>query len=324
MLQLALRLTLRGARDLRINPWAQILTLAAVTLVSFLVGLFLLFLHNLDRELQRTRGDVLFQVYWKPGVDQNKIRNQWSSLATLERLTEIKTFTPDEALEGLADSLGHDVDLSWVKSQSPLPATALLAFEPPDKEDEDWRRKVRTNLETLPDVEKVQSNAIGAELAEAWGKSARRFLWPLTLFLALMLALVVGNTIKLALLSRRDEIDILRLVGAQDWYIRLPLLVTGAVHGLGGALLSLVLLKITQAGIRDLLNVPPLYMEITFLPFFQVLELLAILTAVAVLSSWAAARNPERGPVLRLLGGLASETRRLLAERARKGRGTRR
>lgn len=289
--EMYLRLIKRGLKDVTLNPWAQSLTLAAVTLVAFLGGLFLMFLHNLDLELSRTRGDVLFQLYWKPRADLNKVRAQWAEFDRLQHLAEKKTFTPDQAVSALSESLGKDLDLSWIREQSPLPATALLTFLPPDKDRQAWIEATRKKFEGLPEVEKVQSSSIGAELLDAWGKTTRRFLWPLILFLCGVLALVVGNTMKLALLSRCDEIEILKLVGAQSWYIRLPLLVNGAVHGFGGAILSLALLKLVQVAFENFLNFAPIYLKIRFLPFGEVFLLVTGLTLVAVASSYAAVRK---------------------------------
>lgn len=285
------RLAKRGLQDALVNPWGQATTLAAVTLVAFLGGFFLMFLHNLDLELHRTRGDILYQLYWKPRSDLNKIKAQWEGFDKLPHLSEKKTFTSEQALKALSESLGKDLDLDWIKEQSPLPPTALLTFIPPQKDRQAWTDEMRKRLESLPEVEKVQSSTMGAELLEAWGKTTRRFIWPLIFFLGCVFALVVGNTMKLALLARRDEIEILQLVGARTWYIRLPLLVNGGLHGFVGSILSLSLLKIVQLGLENFLNFSPIYLKIRFLPFGYAFLLVAGLTLAAVASCYAAVRE---------------------------------
>jgi cell division transport system permease protein len=103
--------------------------------------------------------------------------------------------------------------------------------------------------------------------------------------------LVVGNTIKLALLARRDELEILRFVGASRAYIQFPLLVGGAFQGLLGAGFALGLLKLLHRGIEDMFNVPPLWITISFLPQMHSLSILALLAFVGVLSSLVAFRK---------------------------------
>jgi hypothetical protein len=58
-------------------PWLQFLTLAAVTLVTLLTGLFLMVLYNLDLQLQQNRGQVQFQIYWQQDADHEHVARQW-------------------------------------------------------------------------------------------------------------------------------------------------------------------------------------------------------------------------------------------------------
>ena len=283
-----IRLLLRGIRDLALHPWAQALTFAAVTLVAFLGGLFLLVLHNLDAELQRVRGDVAFQVYWRTDAPLFEVQKQWEELQALPHLSGLRTYTPEQALQALAEKLGKDVDLAWLRTQGLLPATALLAFVPPETDGDAWRENLRQQLLALSGVERVHLSTLGTDLAGSWAAAGKRLLWPLVLFLTLVLALVVGNTIKLSLLSRKEEIEILQLVGARTWYIRLPLVAGGLVHGLAGSLVALGMLKLVQGAMADFFNVPPLMVQIRFLPPDQVLLLVLTLSGVALLSSLAA------------------------------------
>ena len=292
MIRTFFSLILRGVTDLRLNPWAQLLTLAAVTLVAFLAGLFILFLHNLNEELLRTRGEAVFQVYWTPDTDLETVRAQWEEIANLEFLTDLITYTPEQAMDTLSSELGPDIDLSWLQDkEDTLPATALVSFSPQGQDPGSWTEAMLARLEALPGVDKVHYNPVKTHVAKSWAAFARRITWPAMGFLLLVLSLVVGNTIKLSLVNRRDEIDILRLVGARNWYIQLPLLVTGAVQGILGGILAVAMLKALQVGLKDLLNFPPFSMEFTFPPMDQALLFVAVLAAVGVLSSWVAVRN---------------------------------
>ncbi len=291
MVGVTARLMLRGVKDLGLNPWAQILTLAAVTLVAFLSGMFLIFLHNLNLELLRTRGEVLFQVYWRPDTDQALVEGQWKEMRHMPFLQDLIAFTPEQGLETLSTSLGGEMDLTWLKGENPLPFTALLSFSPKGPDQEAWTQNTLEYLKTLSGVEKVHFNPLRTDLAHAWAKFSNRVLWPLIAFLGLVLALVVGNTIKLSLMNRRTEIDILRLVGAKNWYIQLPLLVGGAVQGLVGGVLAVGMLKVAQLSLHDILNFPPLFLQVQFLPLEQAAVLVAVLTAVGIVSSWVAVRS---------------------------------
>jgi len=284
------RLVFQGLRDLFRHPWPRFLTLAALTLTAFLGGLAALFLRNLDAELLKHQGKAQFQIYWKQDASPELVKKQWQWLKELPNVAEVTTFNPDQALEVLRESLGEDVDFSWLRGESPLPFTALAYFRLPEG-GEAWTRAVFDKLKGMDGVQSVHFNPMRLDMAQSFVGLSSKVIWPLTAFLTLLVALVVGNAIKLSLLSRKDEVEILHLVGARRWYIRLPLLAGGAAQGLAGGALGLGFLKLMQESLKDILNIPPLWIKISFLPLTDCLALVGAMTAVAVMASWVAVRE---------------------------------
>lgn len=281
----------QGVRDLFRAPWSLCMTIAAITLVSFLGGAFLMLVHNLDLQIGSRQGNVQFQVYWKAEATADELKEVWSGLSAMEGVVNVRTYTPDQALGVLAESFQKNVDLEWMKGRSPLPPTALVECELPHDDGKKWAAAMVKRLEGLPKVDKVTFNPLQVDLLTSWVGLTKMAFWPVTGFLLTVVALVVGNTIKLALLARREELEILRFVGASRAYIQFPLLVGGAFQGLLGASLALGFLKLLHHGIEDMFNVPPLWITISFLPQTHSLAILAILSVVGVLSSLVAFRN---------------------------------
>lgn len=296
MTRIVCRLVMQGVRDLGLNPWAQMLTLAAVSLVAFLAGLFLMALVTLNHQLGTVRGETVFQVYWRPGTEMSIIKEQWEGLRLVPGYVKSKTYTPEEALRSLGTRIGRPqrgpgslgASFPSLGHNNPLPSTALVTFQPDEDNFDAWSDEVTEYLRKLPGVERVAATPLRDELGHAWRKISQYVMWPSMAFLCLVLALVVGNTIRLSLVARAREIEILRLVGAFTWYIRLPLLVSGAVQGFLGGCFALTLLHFVHAHIKDVLNFPPLLMEIRFLPPELALLLVAVPTVMGVLGSWTA------------------------------------
>ncbi|NCC23749.1 MAG: FtsX-like permease family protein [Deltaproteobacteria bacterium] len=276
-------LTLQGVMDVFRQPWALTLTLAAIVLVTIMGGSFLMVMHNLELQLNRHRGSVQFQVYWRPGTEQTLVQADWEALRGLEGLKSLKTFTPDQALEVLSESLGAAQDKGLGGAANPLPATALADFDVPDPDVQAWGKAMYGRLSTMPQVAEVHFNPVQLDTLSSWVTMVRRVFWPSLVFLALVAALAVGNTIKLSLVRRREEVDILRLVGAGRWYIQYPLLIGGAVQGFLGGILALGALKGLQIAMARALDFPPLWMRIEFLPPEQALALIGglVLTGMA-------------------------------------------
>jgi Cell division protein len=288
------RLFLQGVRDFSLNPLAQLFAFSAVTLVVFLSGLFLLVLVTLNHQLGTHQGETAFQVYWKQGAAQKEIEEQWSNFRNMPGFSQVKTYTPDQAFAELGKKLDRERgDLSafpLVAAQKPLPATALIYFEPPERDEQRWLVETELFFSELPGVERVIATPLRGELGQAWRKASRYIMWPSVGLLGLVLALVVGNTIRLALVARAHEVEILQMVGAYNWYIRFPLVVGGVLQGLAGSLLALAFLGILHSQVKDALNFPPLLLEIQFLPLLYCFGLVLIPMLVGGLASYLAVK----------------------------------
>ncbi|MDL2307368.1 permease [Desulfovibrio sp. OttesenSCG-928-C06] len=294
MTRTILRLMGQGVMGLSINPWAQFLTLSAVVLVSFLVGLMLMAITTLDYQLSTVSGETSFQVYWRPGQSQDEVIEQWQDLVHLPGFLHAKTYTPEQALREMEKKLGRNAsakNFSFLAENNPLPATAILTFAPGEQEYDSWFKETMQHLWGLPGVEQVTATPLRDELGQAWRKVNNFVMRPAIVFLTLLLGLVVGNTVRLALLAKSHEVEILQMVGAFNWYIRLPLLVCGAIQGLAGSALALVILRFIHMQIHDALNFPPLLMEIRFLPLEVILLLLAVPTVMGVVGGWVGMRR---------------------------------
>ncbi len=285
------RLTLRGVADIGLHPFAQLLTLVAVAMVTLLTGLILLGLHNINIELLKSRGEVEFQVYWKAGLPAEEVVSEWDTIRDMEFLEDFKTFTPENALTELATTLGETGDFSWLAENNPLPYSGLVSFAvPAGSQEEGWAARLLTQIKSLPGVEKVNYTPFQTDLAQGWRTVSRVIVWPILGFLALIVSLVVHNTIKLSLMTRLDEVEILALVGASPGYIRWPLLTGGFIQGVFGSGIGVGLLAAVHSVTSEALNFPPFLIEIHFLPVEQLAMLIGAVTFVSTLSSWVAVK----------------------------------
>jgi cell division transport system permease protein len=286
-----IRLTGQGIADLFRAPLALAQTLAVISLVAFLGAFFVLLLGNLEFQAEQYRGQVQFQVYWEVGADRDEVVGQWKELGSLPGLETMETFTSGQAMEILAGSF-KDLDaLQELNASELVPATALLQFSLPDGSSREWIAGMRSSLGKRPGVDRVDVHPLQSAGSGSWIAFFRTLFWPVIGLLALIVALVVGNTMKLAQLQRREELEILSLVGASPWYIRYPLVVGGAVQGAMGGCIALTLLGLVHLGARDVLGGAPLWIEIRFLTAQEIAVFLGGLILVGTWSSMAALRR---------------------------------
>jgi cell division transport system permease protein len=302
------KLFVRGVLDMRRHPLPQLCTLLTVCMVSFLAGVGLLILHNVQQEVLRSQGQARFQIYWAANANMTSVEQQWADLKKVPGVAEVSTFTPRAALAELMRGLGATLpttagnstasapvgadDFAWLEGDNPLPATALVSFDiPPGENPEPWMGRMYARLRGMEGVDKVTYNATQLSQATGWIGLIQRAAWPALGFFALVVGLVVGNTMKLMMLARSDEVEILSLVGARPWFIRAPLFANGVVQGFVGGVLSLLCLKMLQSWLRGVLDVPPLFLKAQFLPAWECAALVLATTVVAGLAALLAARR---------------------------------
>jgi cell division transport system permease protein len=282
---------LKGIKEMGTNKWEQLLTLMAVTLVTFLGALFVLIMLNLRHQVLENQSQIKFEVYWQANAPMQEVREQWEDLRGHGLVTSLKTFTPSQALEVLSNTMDDSVDLQWLEKDNPLPATAVIRLDVSGSPSQSGVKAFYTNLEGLQHVEKVHYNPLQVDQASSWTEMSQTIFWPFILFLTLLVGLIVGNTFKLRQLNKSEEIEVLWLVGAARWYIQLPLLTGAVLQAVLGGALALGFLKLAQHSLNSLLNVPPLWIEIRFLNVQEILAVLGTLALVALISSWVAIRR---------------------------------
>jgi len=155
-------------------------------------------------------------------------------IAAMDDVAEAQWISREQALEefqqlsGLGDALRE-------LPENPLPGVVLVTPKEIDKERLD---ALRLRLSELPDVNQAQLDLLWVERLSAILKLGERFVFGLTLLLVLALLLVIGNTIRLHIENRRTEIEVIKLVGGTDGYVRRPFLYMGALYGLGAGVLA--------------------------------------------------------------------------------------
>lgn len=160
-----------------------------------------------------------------------------SRVAFVELVDRERALAEFRASSGLADALDF-------LQENPLPHSLLITPEASYRSSDGVATLVEY-LQGLPTVERVQVDLGWLQRLNALAGLLTRAATALAILLAVAVVLVIGNTVRLAIESRRDEILVAKLVGGTDAFVRRPFLYTGAWFGLGGGLVAWLLLLIT-------------------------------------------------------------------------------
>ena len=223
------------------NRLVHFISVSTISISMLIFGSFLLLSVNLHTWIKTWGESLSMTVYLEKGIDNKTIKQIETELKKLGN-AEVKDFiSKDKAMTQLKEALGDQAGLLEGLKHNPLPSSYDIIFKENAGENIDPRR-VKENIEKINGVDEVQ-------YSEQWVERFEDMLYVFKVigiivgcFLCVAVLFITTNTINLTIYSRKDEIEIYKLVGATDWFVKIPFLIEGSIQGITGGLLALVIL----------------------------------------------------------------------------------
>lgn len=225
----ALRTTL--ARLAR-TPVATLLNVGVLGIALALPAGLYVTLANVQAYAQALATNTQLSVFLTLDASKADVEQTGTRLRQHASISSVRYVSRDEALAQLKARTGL-ADVVDSLAENPLPDAFIVQ---PRNTAPQALEQLRDELRGWPKVAHVQLDAVWARRLEAALRLARLAVWLLATLFAFALVAVTFNTIRLQILTRREEIEVAKLIGATDPFIRRPLLYFGAVQGLGGGL----------------------------------------------------------------------------------------
>ncbi len=203
-------------------------------------GLYLL-LDNLQRLSGSWDGQASLSVFLKQEIDTDTARQLADSLATWPEIGAVQLVTPQQALQEFSEHSGF-ADVLGLLEDNPLPVV-LIVTPATGQTDPTFADALQERLAALPQSDLVQLDLQWVQRLAAILEIARRGILVISALLALAVLLVIGNTIRLEIQNRREEILVTKLIGATNAFVRRPFLYSGTWYGIFGALLAWLLVE---------------------------------------------------------------------------------
>lgn len=243
------------------NGWMTFASASAVTVTLLLVGVFFVVMFNINHFAQKVENDVEIRVHIELTADSRQKDALRRQIEAIPNVKEVRYSSKDEELKRLIKSMGEEgSSFRLFEQDNPLSDVYVVkAAHPQDTV------KIAKQIETLPFVHKVNYGQGTVEKLFDALKVARNVGLVLILGLLFTAMFLISNTIKITIFARRREIEIMRLVGATNGFIRWPFFLEGLWLGMLGALFPIAALSIVYY------NVYQVYEQWVSLPFFELL-----------------------------------------------------
>lgn len=224
------------------NKLMSLASISVVTASMIVLGLFLIISINLKYNIQKLEQQPQMQVYCDPELDDEQIKVIEQAIKNDARVKKYTYVSKKEALEKMKEMLGEDQDVLEGLGDDFMPVSFIIELNN--------LKDAKGVVEAFKLIEGVSNVRYSQERIDILIKIAT---WVqvgnivLTIILLAVAMFIISNTIKLTVFARRKEINIMKYIGATDWFIRWPFIVEGVVIGLVGAAIGFLAISIIYA-----------------------------------------------------------------------------
>lgn len=247
-------------RSLKRNNWLNFAAAGTTAVSLFVLGIAILLVVNSEHIASTVESNVEIMVFLEQGLSNDEVRDLRPEITDIPGIEEVRFISRDEALESLERQMGEESNLRQsLGGKNPLPDAYKIRTREPRQVG-----AVAAAVSELPGVEKVR---YGQEVVE---KLFRLTHWVrligmvIIILLGICAVFLIATTIRLALFARRREINIMKYVGATDWFVRWPFLLEGILLGGVGALVAIGVLYFSYGTL-----VSKLQETVSFLPLVK-------------------------------------------------------
>ncbi len=226
-------------------PLAAAMTMAVIAVALALPLFFNVLLQNTRVATADWNQAFDLSVYLSRKAGSERTQALAKQLRARSDVAQVRVITADQALADFRRASGFGKALDAL-TDNPLPNTLVVTPTLPASSPE-GTQTLKAGIAAMPDVDSVQLDTEWVQRLNGMLDLLRRAVWLTGGLLCLGVVLVVGNTIRLDILNRRAEIEVLKLVGASDGFARRPFLYGGIWYGLGGGVGALIVVAIAIA-----------------------------------------------------------------------------
>jgi cell division transport system permease protein len=234
------------------QPLASLMTFMVIGIALALPASLYVLLKNVEQVSTQWDDVAQISLFLKQNTNDSQAQKLVTELKAWPEINAVDYQSASQSLEEFRELSGLDSLLDTLPA-NPLPAVVIVR---PDNKNiqSDAISRLLLRLEALPDVELAQLDMEWLQRLRSINETGQRGISILGLLLSLSVLLVIGNTIRLAILNQQSEIRVIKLVGGTNTFIRRPFLYTGFWYGLLGGLVAWLTLLLTMSLLNGPIN----------------------------------------------------------------------
>ena len=278
------------------NPVSSVMTMAVLGVSLSLPAALQVLVKNAENITESWNNAAEISLFINEGRSEQSIQSLMTRIKVYAEVDVVHYINRDQALEEFQRLSGFGEALSYLDS-NPLPAvlvvTPLARHSSPE-----GARQLLAKLEREPEVSFGRLDIEWLERLQAMVRLIERTVLAIAALLVLAVVLVIGNTIRLAIMNRRTEIEVMKLVGATEAFIQRPFLYTGIWYGVIGGVLAWIIINLLvwylDSALGELLGLYGSQLQIQSLSFAELIKLVLLASFLGWLGSYLSVRQHLR------------------------------
>lgn len=260
------------------NKWMTFASISAVTVTLLLVGVFMAMMMNLNKIATNIEEDVEIKVLVDLAADQEALDALEARLKNNPGIVDVQYSSNEDELEKMIENYGKELDL--YKQNNPLLHVFYVKAADPQQ-----TIQIAKEIETYDYTHDVKYGEGKVEKLFKVLNKGRNIGIVLIIALLLTAMFLISNTIRVTIIARRTEIEIMKLVGATNSFVRIPFVLEGIWLGILGALLPMIALSISYYNLFDMIQPKlqgELFQPLPVTPFLYQLNALLLFMGIFI------------------------------------------
>lgn len=228
-----------GIKSFLKNGLMSVASVVTITLCLILCGVYILFSMNLNYAAKQVEANYEIQIFIKEDTPQSSVGEVAKQLEALDNVNTVQFLSKQQALEQWMGSMkGNLESLEGLEEDNPLRDSFKITLH-----DLSLAENTAAEIEGINGVAYVKNNKdVIDKLVDITAK-VKNVSFYCMVFFAVISVFIISNSIRITVFARRREVNIMKFVGATDWFIRLPFMIEGIIAGIIGAVVSVMLVS---------------------------------------------------------------------------------
>lgn len=262
----------QASKSLKKNKVTTFYSISTTVATLLILGAFLCFILNISYMTEQFSRGCQIQVFIEETADAEKYDKIGEKIKLIEGVETVEKYTKEQIFEENVEKLGDKaVILEGLREDNPFRDSFKIEIS-----DLELTEAVVSALEKVDGIANITDFREAAGYINAFRKTVRNISIWVVIILCIIASSIVSNAIKASVYNRRKEINIMKYVGATDWFIRWPFVVEGVIIGFYSALISLAVIYGIYFFVERSFN----FQDFTLLPFTNLLPVIIVMFAI--------------------------------------------